>query len=47
VTLKKRGSAVDTEALGRRLRLAGEAEATVLLTRVQGKPLAIILEPTT
>ncbi len=45
VTLKKRGSAVDTEALGRRLRLTGEAQATVLLTRVLGKPLAIILEP--
>jgi len=47
VTLKKRGSAVDTEALGRRLRLTGEAKATVLLTRVQGKPLALIIEPTT
>ena len=45
VTLKKRGSAVDTEALGRRLRLKGEAAATVLLTRVVGRPLAIIVDP--
>jgi hypothetical protein len=45
VTLKKRGSAVDTEALGKRLRLKGEGQATVLLTRVLGKPLAIILDP--
>jgi SAM-dependent methyltransferase len=49
VTLKKRGSAVDTEALGRRLRLKGDAEATVLLTRLLGRPLAILIEavPTT
>jgi hypothetical protein len=45
VTLKKRGSAVDTEALGRRLRLTGEGHATVLLTRVLGKPLMVILDP--
>jgi len=45
VTLKKRGSAVDTEALGRRLRLTGDGEATVLLTRLLGRPLAILVEP--
>ena len=45
VTLKKRGSAVDTEALGKRLRLTGDGHATVLLTRVLGKPLAVILDP--
>jgi hypothetical protein len=45
VTLKKRGSAVDTEALGKRLRLTGDGAATVLLTRVMGKPLAITLDP--
>jgi hypothetical protein len=45
VTLKKRGSAVDTEALGRRLRLKGDGTAIVLLTRVMGKPLAITLDP--
>jgi hypothetical protein len=45
VTLKKRGSAVDTEALGKRLRLAGDVSATVLLTRVLGQPLALLLEP--
>lgn len=45
VTLKKRGSAVDTDALGRRLRLTGDGEATVLLTRLLGRPLAILVEP--
>jgi hypothetical protein len=45
VTLKKRGSAVDTEALGRRLRLKGDGEATVLLTRLLGRPLAILVDP--
>jgi THUMP domain-like len=44
VTLKKRGSAVDTEALGRRLHLTGDGAATVLLTRVLGRPLAILVE---
>lgn len=44
VTLKKRGSAVDTEALARRLRLGGSRMATVLLTRVLGQPLALIVE---
>lgn len=44
VTLKKRGSAVDTEALARRLRLQGDGEATVLLTRLLGRPLAILME---
>ena len=44
VTLKKRGTAVDTEALQRRLRLTGSAEATVILTRVRGKPLALIVQ---
>jgi len=44
VTLKKRGSAVDTDALQRRLRLTGSAEATVILTRVRGKPLAVFVE---
>jgi len=45
VTLKKRGSAVDTEGLGRRLRFTGDGEATVLLTRLLGRPLAILIEP--
>ncbi len=46
-TLKKRGSAVDTEALGRRLRLKGDGEATVLLTRLLGRPLAVLIDPHT
>ncbi len=45
VTLKKRGSAVDVEDLAHRLRLRGEAAAVVILTRVQGLPVALIVEP--
>jgi hypothetical protein len=44
LTLKKRGSAVDLPSLERRLKLHGPEEATVVLTRVQGKPLAILVE---
>jgi SAM-dependent methyltransferase len=45
VTVKKRGSAVDTEALRRALRLDGAAEATVILTRVAGAPTALVGTP--
>jgi hypothetical protein len=45
VTLKKRGSPVDTEALGRRLRLTGERPLTVLLTRVADVHSALIVVP--
>jgi hypothetical protein len=43
LTLKKRGSPVDTEAFQRRLRLEGEAEATVILTRAEGRRVAVIV----
>ncbi|NUT32747.1 MAG: SAM-dependent methyltransferase, partial [Hamadaea sp.] len=42
VEILKRGSALDVEQLRRELRLAGDAEASVLLTRVAGKPVAVI-----
>lgn len=45
VVLKKRGSPVDTQDLGRRLRLEGPAQATVILTRVAGTPVAILADP--
>jgi hypothetical protein len=45
VTVKKRGSAVDTEVLRRGLRLDGSAEATVILTRVAGAPTALVGSP--
>jgi hypothetical protein len=42
LTVKKRGSAVTPEELRKQVRLAGDAEATVVLTRVAGAPTMII-----
>lgn len=44
LTVKKRGSAVEPEQLRRDLRLSGEAEATVVLTRVAGAPTALLCQ---
>jgi SAM-dependent methyltransferase len=45
LTVKKRGSAVDPETLRRQLRLSGDAEATVVLTRVAGVPTVLVVRP--
>ncbi len=45
LTIKKRGSALVPETLRRQLRLSGPAEATVVLTRVDGAPTVIICRP--
>ncbi|HEY8473909.1 MAG TPA: class I SAM-dependent methyltransferase [Natronosporangium sp.] len=45
VELMKRGSGVDVERLRRELRLAGDAAATVILTRVAGAATALICQP--
>jgi hypothetical protein len=42
VTVAKRGSAVDVDRLRRDLRPAGDATATVVLTRVAGAPYALV-----
>ncbi len=42
---KKRGSPVDTEALGRQLKLRGDRSLTVILTRVSGAATALIVRP--
>ncbi len=42
VSIRKRGSAVDTDDLARRLRLEGERRATVVLTRVADRPWALV-----
>jgi hypothetical protein len=42
VSIRKRGSAVDTDDLARRLRLDGEGRATVVLTRVADRPWALV-----
>jgi SAM-dependent methyltransferase len=45
VTVKKRGTAVQPEALRRRLRLTGDEEATVVLTRVAGRQTVLLVTP--
>jgi SAM-dependent methyltransferase len=44
VTVIKRGSPVDAAELTRKLKLIGAGSATVILTRVQGKPFVVIAE---
>jgi hypothetical protein len=41
--VKKRGSAVEPEVLRRQLRLRGDEEATVVLTRVAGAPTVLLV----
>jgi len=43
LTIKKRGSAVDPLQLRRQLRLSGDSEATIALTRVGGQPSVLVL----
>lgn len=45
LTVKKRGSALDPEALRRQLRLTGDEEATVVLTRAAGEPVVLVVRP--
>jgi hypothetical protein len=45
VEIKKRGSALDVERLRHDLRLSGDEGATVVLTRVAGKPTALLCTP--
>ena len=45
LTVKKRGVDVVPEQLRRRLALRGDAEATIVLTRVAGEGTALLVEP--
>jgi hypothetical protein len=45
LTVKKRGSPLEPEHLIRRLGLHGDVPGTVVLTRVGGRPYALIVEP--
>jgi hypothetical protein len=45
VTIKKRGTAVTPEALRADLKLKGEADATLVLTRVAGAHRVLVVEP--
>jgi hypothetical protein len=44
VTVKKRGSPLDADALARQLSGAGARPLVVVLTQAQGKPVALICE---
>jgi hypothetical protein len=44
VTVKKRGSAIEPEALARQLRGPGQAGAVVVVTRVGGAPTALVCD---
>jgi SAM-dependent methyltransferase len=45
LTVKKRGTAVEPEALRQQLRLSGHLEATVILTRQQGRQVCLVVTP--
>lgn len=45
LAIKKRGTAVEPEHLRRQLRLSGDAEATIVLTRVAGRQSVIAVRP--
>jgi hypothetical protein len=45
LTIKKRGTAVEPEQLRRQLRLAGDNEATIVLTRIAGRQSVIAVRP--
>ncbi len=45
LTIKKRGTAVEPDQLRRQLRLVGDAEATIVLTRVAGRQSVIAVRP--
>ncbi len=45
LTIKKRGTAVEPEQLRKQLRLSGDNEATIVLTRVAGKQSVLAVRP--
>jgi hypothetical protein len=47
LTIKKRGTAVDPDQLRHQLRLAGDNEATIVLTRIDGRQSVLSVRPLT
>ena len=45
VVVKKRGTAVEPEAFRKQLRLRGSQEMTVILTRQEGRQIALLVQP--
>jgi hypothetical protein len=44
LTVKKRGSAITPESLRQQLRLSGQEEATIVLTRVAGAATVLVVQ---
>jgi hypothetical protein len=44
IAIKKRGVAVDPESLRKKLKLRGDREATLVLTRIDKRETAIVAE---
>ena len=45
LTIKKRGVSIDADALRRQLRLTGDIELTVVLTRVADQQVCLVVRP--
>ena len=45
LTIKKRGVSIDADALRRQLRLSGDLELTVVLTRVASQQVCLVVRP--
>ncbi len=45
LTIKKRGVSLDPDVVRRQLRLSGDGEATLVLTRVAGQAYALVVDP--
>jgi hypothetical protein len=45
LTIKKRGVSIDADVMRRQLRLSGDTELTVVLTRVAGQQVCLVLRP--
>ena len=45
LTVKKRGTAVQPETLRKQLRLHGDEEATIVLTRIAGQQSVLVVQP--
>ena len=43
--MKKRGVSIDADALRRQLRLTGDLELTVVLTRVASQQVCLVVRP--
>ena len=45
LTVKRRGSPIEPEVVRRAMRLQGDAEATVVLTRARGERVVLVVQP--